>query len=208
MNTCIHCNLLKTKSDFPSYSGRHSNICRNCQSKERKQRKHTNGQMTKKQRNEYMRKYRIANAEKILAKQLAQRKTNPLIRLWKQLTTRKEVLAISREDFMTLEVPETCPVLGIPIGYDGTRDNFPSVDRINPNKPYELGNIAIISFRANMIKSVGSKEEHMKIVEWLDKFPDFDGKPLNWTQKVGASSVYFGKDHIKLENVSPVCISV
>ncbi len=47
------------------------------------------------------------------------------------------------------------------------RDNAPSIDRINPNEGYVLGNVAIISARANWVKSDGSFEEHQRIADYL-----------------------------------------
>lgn len=70
-------------------------------------------------------------------------------------------------------IPEYCPVLGIKLSkntFDSKSfDSSPSLDRIIPEKGYTVGNIAIISYRANMIKSNGSWEEHMKIVDYIKK---------------------------------------
>ncbi len=159
------------------------------------ERKHKNGVCKpKSEYAAYMREYRIRNKDLILEKANNERKENPLRKLWKQIATRKKNLNISREDFMKLNVPSICPALGIPISFDLERDNFPSVDRIDPNKPYEVGNIAIISYRANMIKSVGSLNEHLLISKWLENFPIFDGKPLVWGDLIiGATNIKLGR---------------
>ena len=117
-----------------------------------------------------MREYRKKNKEKLAAKQLESRKDNAIQALWRQISRRKDKLNILREVFVsTYSVPDTCPVLGIPISYELDRDNFPSVDRLDPNLPYEVGNITVVSYRANMIKSVGSAEEHEQIAQWLSE---------------------------------------
>jgi hypothetical protein len=74
-----------------------------------------------------------------------------------------------------LEVPDVCPALGITLNYDGqetsgwTRtDNSPSIDRIDSNKGYELGNIQILSWRANRIKNDSTPEELMKIAKYIE----------------------------------------
>ena len=53
-----------------------------------------------------------------------------------------------------IHIPQTCPVLGIPLFYGKKvfTDNSPSVDRIDSNKGYTKDNIAVISCRANRIK--------------------------------------------------------
>ena len=88
--------------------------------------------------------------------------------------------AITHEDF---EIPEFCPILGIRLE-QGTRkahDASPSLDRVIPERGYVSDNIAVISHRANMIKSSGSAEEHRKIADWMDAQnikwnPDFNGE--------------------------------
>ena len=53
-----------------------------------------------------------------------------------------------------LQIPETCPVLGIPIGpFRGAfKPDNASVDRIDPSKGYVKGNVKIISLEANVLK--------------------------------------------------------
>ena len=71
-----------------------------------------------------------------------------------------------------ITVPPVCPILGIPlfraIGKDGGQDNSPSLDRIVPERGYVRGNIAVISWRANRMKSNGTAAEHRRIAEWID----------------------------------------
>lgn len=66
-----------------------------------------------------------------------------------------------------------CPVLGIPMyfnfGGKGPADNSPSLDRLIPELGYVPGNIAIISYRANMLKRGASLKELRAIVLWMEK---------------------------------------
>ena len=70
-------------------------------------------------------------------------------------------------------IPTSCPVLGIPIhthGTDGIRNqNSPSLDKFYPEKGYVKGNIQVISWRANRIKSDGSPDEWIKIAKWCQQ---------------------------------------
>lgn len=69
-------------------------------------------------------------------------------------------------------IPERCPILGIPLR--GLGDGRPSLDRIDSRKGYIKGNVAVISFRANMLKSNGTLTEFKKLVGWLESLTHLD----------------------------------
>jgi hypothetical protein len=75
-------------------------------------------------------------------------------------------------DFGDLEWPLHCPILGLELDYfaESAQENSPSFDRIDSNLGYDKGNVQIISWRANRIKSNGTPEEHRKIADYLDKY--------------------------------------
>lgn len=86
--------------------------------------------------------------------------------------TGREV-TITREDII---VPDTCPVLGIPLNKFCTRedrDSAPSLDRIDNTLGYVPGNVIVVSMRANQLKGTATVEELEKVVifykELLDK---------------------------------------
>jgi hypothetical protein len=64
-----------------------------------------------------------------------------------------------------------CPVLGLPLNYTvltgRPEDNSPSIDRFDNDLGYVHGNVRVISNRANRLKSDGTKEEHLKIAEYM-----------------------------------------
>lgn len=67
-------------------------------------------------------------------------------------------------------VPETCPLLGIPlfVSTDGhSLPNSPSLDRIRPELGYVAGNVWVVSHRANSIKSNATTEELERIAAAL-----------------------------------------
>lgn len=68
-------------------------------------------------------------------------------------------------------LPKRCPVLGLEmkITRGAKRDTSPTVDRIDNDRPYERGNIAIICLRANMLKRDGTADEHRKIARWMGR---------------------------------------
>lgn len=64
-----------------------------------------------------------------------------------------------------ISVPDLCPVLGIQLG-TGARDNAPSLDRVIPALGYVVGNIRVISFRANRIKSDATPAEIRRVLAY------------------------------------------
>ena len=67
-------------------------------------------------------------------------------------------------------IPETCPLLGIPIEIQpkkGYHPNSPSLDKIIPEKGYIKGNVWVISNRANTLKNDASLQELELLVENL-----------------------------------------
>lgn len=73
---------------------------------------------------------------------------------------------ITKDDVREL-TPSVCPVLGIPLSFEGELDTSPSIDRLDNSKGYTRENIRIISTRANRIKSDGTSEEHRRVYEWM-----------------------------------------
>ena len=68
-----------------------------------------------------------------------------------------------------ITIPKLCPILGITLIKDGIKqnDNSPSIDRINNLKGYTKDNIQVISWKANNIKGIGSLEDHIKLVDYM-----------------------------------------
>src|ERR1035437_7976808 len=67
-----------------------------------------------------------------------------------------------------IKIPEFCPALGIKISIgDGeTTPNSPTLDRIIPELGYIVGNVCVISHRANRIKNDSSLKDLENIVEY------------------------------------------
>lgn len=90
---------------------------------------------------------------------------------YKMLASAKQrALLYGRECTIVLEdiiIPEHCPLLGIKI-INGTRqvkNNSPTLDRKDSTCGYVPGNIWVISWRANRIKSDGTLEELKLMVQ-------------------------------------------
>lgn len=68
-------------------------------------------------------------------------------------------------------IPELCPALGIPliVGSGVVGPDSPTLDCLVPEKGYIEGNVAIISHKANTIKSNATATELRQIADWLEK---------------------------------------
>lgn len=78
--------------------------------------------------------------------------------------------SLSHED---VHIPECCPILGIKLvsgrgtkGHGGPSSNSPSLDRIVPKLGYVPGNVVVVSYRANRLKSDASIEELQALAEF------------------------------------------
>ncbi len=70
--------------------------------------------------------------------------------------------------------PDVCPALGIELLYPvkvgskkAANDRSPSVDKFNPALGYVIGNVFVISNRANVLKRDASVDELAKVVSWM-----------------------------------------
>ena len=74
-------------------------------------------------------------------------------------------------DVSDIKIPDTCPILDIPIfvtkGRSGAFRNSPSLDRIVPELGYVKGNVQVISQQANAMKGCASKEDMLSFAKWV-----------------------------------------
>ena len=80
-------------------------------------------------------------------------------------------------------VVEKCPILGLDLVYkaSGKHDNTASLDKIVPCKGYVQGNVMILSWKANRIKTNATPEELMKVglfCQQLIQSPDVGVIPI------------------------------
>lgn len=72
-----------------------------------------------------------------------------------------------------IRIPSHCPALGIPLvknlGGKVGNDNSPSLDRIVPHMGYVKGNIVVVSYKANRIKTDATPAELAKVAKFYNK---------------------------------------
>ena len=71
-------------------------------------------------------------------------------------------------------VPDVCPVLGINLVRSQRKrghklDSSPSLDRIRNDKGYIKGNVVVVSFRANRLKSDASADELLRVANFYSQ---------------------------------------
>lgn len=106
------------------------------------------------------------------AQERRSRLRNPPRALWiaaKQRAKKKNIpFSIDVEDII---IPTICPVLGIPlvfrVGQKYFQPDSPSLDRIVTSLGYVKGNVAVISWRANRLKTDATLEEMEAITRWM-----------------------------------------
>lgn len=114
------------------------------------------------------RKYYLSEAAKEAQRQY--RRANPQIQMLESARHRAKekgiAFSISAAD---IPIPETCPVLGIPLfcGEGSAIPNSPTIDRIIPALGYVPGNVRVISHRANTIKNDATEEELLLVVRYI-----------------------------------------
>lgn len=93
-------------------------------------------------------------------------KTLMLRRTKNKAKTRGIVCTITEDDF---EIPEFCPVLGIPLRFNKgkLKDDSPSMDRNNSILGYITGNVTVMSHKANRFKTDMTKEDIGKLYQYV-----------------------------------------
>lgn len=125
--------------------------------------------------------YRTRNREILVKKQRAYSKTlearekrrhyvlsNPIRLLLSEARKRAKKKNLKFNlTVVDLKIPDVCPVLGIPIILRGPRANWPSLDRYVPGLGYVVGNVYVISHRANLLKNDATIDEVEKILQYM-----------------------------------------
>ena len=170
---CSVCGEIRPIEEFHRDNSRldgHRNECKPCKS-DRDHRYYCGNRLKSL---ETSRRYKTKNRDRVLKKQRQYKKDNYESIMLSTIKKRAKTLGIeSNLDISDINIPDKCPLLGIPLvpsGMKNNRDSSPSVDRKNPDKGYVKGNIAIISYRANRIKNNAKPYELKKIAKRIDDY--------------------------------------
>jgi hypothetical protein len=174
MKVCTKCGIKKPLEDFhantTAKNGKRAD-CKKCVSYSHKIWWNKNADQQKIKNRDY--KNDPIRRQKILDKQYLYKQNHREEVLLKAAIKKSKELAL--ECNLTIDdivVPEICPLLGIKISSNSnlkTRDNSPSIDRINPKRGYIKGNVWIVSYRANRIKNDATIQELYLITKNLHR---------------------------------------
>jgi hypothetical protein len=107
------------------------------------------------------------NPDKISAYTRSARRRDPAYFIWHSAKLRAVAsgveFALDRRDVV---IPERCPILGT-LFTVGDRRTAPSLDRIDPTRGYVRGNVHVISWRANRLKSDALPWELRAIADYM-----------------------------------------
>lgn len=119
----------------------------------------------------YQKQYRISYGKELNAARRVARAQNPalfMLRHAKRSARLKKIpFALVPED---ITVPAVCPVLGLvlAVGEGKRTDASPSLDRLVPNLGYVRGNVRVISWRANNLKSDATLNEMRAVLTYME----------------------------------------
>ena len=178
--TCTKCNETKELKLFNAQkNGKYgvTSVCKVCRSEYDKNPKH------KQRRLEYSRKRGYTDADRdYYAKRRVEEPEWYLHQSAKNGAKKRGIhFSITIDDIL---IPDVCPIFGWKLEMKATgskhkpNDFSPSVDRIDSAKGYVKGNVAIISYRANIIKNSGTIEEHRRIADWMEEQDNADSGKL------------------------------
>jgi hypothetical protein len=93
-------------------------------------------------------------------------------------SAKKRRLEFNLQEADLLPLPVYCPILGLRLVYetrlgwdprDAARYSLASLDRKDNSRGYVKGNVFIVSWRANQLKSDGTADEHEAIASWMKR---------------------------------------
>ena len=101
----------------------------------------------------------------------AKRRANPIPNMLQMAKHRAKVSGL--EFCLTpgdVVIPAVCPVFSVPLVVGASKSNrySPTIDRIDNSKGYVPGNIVVVSFRANTIKSDATLAELRQVVAFYE----------------------------------------
>ena len=116
-----------------------------------------------------LRKEQVAKNRLIKRNNLGLSRT-PKYRLWNAAKERAKKREWNFDiDPWDCEIPETCPVLSIPLvkGKGKQHAGSPTLDRVDSSKGYIKGNVRVISQRANSLKQDASIEQLELLISYM-----------------------------------------
>lgn len=171
---CSKCKTVKLFSEFTSNKSRSDGLtvwCKSCSKSSRDNYYLANKEKIKQKHLEWREK----NKDYIKASRLAKRKEDPRKIMLYSAKHRAQAKGLSFDiDVEDIIIPEYCPVLNIKLElfHESQNRSSPSLDRIDSNLGYTKGNIQVISWLANTMKTNASLDELYLFALWVLKIKE------------------------------------
>lgn len=168
---CAKCKIFKTMDNFHLHTSRHKqylySYCKQCCSIKKKDEMQNIKSDIETRRREHLRL---------------------ILRCAKHRAKKKGLEFNLDLEWADKNTPEFCPILGIKLAFLQDKTSRPrdtnrysaSIDRIDNNLGYTKDNSVIISTRANNLKSNGTLEEFIRIVEFYTKLKNNKETPITY----------------------------
>lgn len=172
MKLCSKCKQSKLETEFYKDKSKKTGlnyICISCSKEKYKIYKSNNKQKINLQQLNWYYK----NKEKINTKNKILQNSDPRSRMmWLAKHRAKKYNLCFNIEKTDIIIPEYCPILKLKLlpSFEKSKDNSPTLDRINCNKGYIKGNIQVISRKANIMKSNANKKELLLFADWILKY--------------------------------------
>ena len=158
--TCKFCKKTKPMDQFITILYHTKKCCKNCYESPLLKKQREKDQRAIQKRKEWLYDYERHGRKWNIASILYRSARN-------RAKTQGIPFSIKREH---VSIPEFCPVLGLKLknGRGPMCENSPTIDRICPRQGYIVGNVCVISSRANRLKSNATIEELKKIIGYME----------------------------------------
>lgn len=164
---CKHCGRREGKSFYSRVHAKFKVTCRPCSLG--KGRAWWASEKSQQSRLNKVEKQKIADA----ARYKKRWEEDPAVTLYKRVKQRANIRGVEFDLPEPLPIPDICPVLGVKLlpragRGGGSAPSSPSYDRFDNTRGYVVGNVRVISCRANVIKRDASPEELRLVSEYAN----------------------------------------
>lgn len=167
MKRCYKCKETKPRAEFSSNKSTKDGLQQKCKQCDSAYRAENSAKISA-----YRKARRVEFNKNQTESRRAAKKTSPEKAMYYRAAQRARErglpLTITPAD---IHIPEVCPVFGVPLITDASKASWwsASLDRIVPELGYVVGNIQVLSHKANTIKSNSTIEELRTVLEFLER---------------------------------------
>lgn len=169
LKRCSGCREEKPKEQFHKDSTKRDGLygaCKQCVSI----RQHKNYMKYQERKKAYAKQYSLDNPEKV-----SQGKRKYYIDNLPKFMLKSAQIRAKQDGIpctITIDdivIPEYCPILGIALVPSSrrSRDESPSLDKVDPDQGYVPGNVQVVSNKANTMKSSANRKELKAFADWV-----------------------------------------